>query len=727
MDRDEEIARALADDSPRLRRRSQPQQIGHRQPSNAYHQEYDDNDENDDDEQGQPKMPPGSDNRNPSDMQSIDDDGIGMSSSIFEADGTRRSRGRSSIGSSSAAESVNEDIKDRCRQIVDRVKSYTDKDGRVVSELFQEMVDRDELPVYYDIIKKPIALSVIEQKIDENRYSSLDDFKADLDLMWKNAFSFNQEGSEVYQDAQLLQKLANKEFMAIKSAKSGSLKIVLNRPPKSNDEEVDIDGGARRQPTLEETKELFKAGAKGDLKTIEKILSRGVDPNCYDETIQGGERFKYPLLSAIASKGHIRAAELLIQHGANVEIPDTWYQGRPLAWAAWNGHANFCRMLIEVHGANRSARNSKGQVAFDLVSNRTDPKWRGIFAGDESEDTKPSRKRKKANELEEGERPATRVKYEDDDYSMSSTSSNKADVTATPTTANRLSAHKSNPQMAQQRNGTPTGVGMNMIMPAQTMIPAGMPVMSLVSQQVQQPIPAGSLALRGSPAGATAVTTGATQQSGGGRTQQSSQRPSSASGKRGRGNRTGMDEDDRSHTPPDQLSLDDQRLNIPYSGPPSANVIENNFSPPNGPLVNKLKIFSKPDPHKYSTYLPRLTRPYLVQAIGAHSLAVANSIQSLILQIHCPNNYPQTDRLFHLYFRDASPGGQLDVRMYGSTHPETEPVSNLYEFKLDLKEGMNVYMLQCKSLVPPNPNGEAVEASRPPSLTEELTFIIQRF
>jgi len=47
--------------------------------------------------------------------------------------------------------------------------------------------------------------------------------------------------------------------------------------------------------------------------------------------------FTWSALHAAAYYGASKVIQLLMEHNANVEIQDTWYKGRPLAWAAFGG------------------------------------------------------------------------------------------------------------------------------------------------------------------------------------------------------------------------------------------------------------------------------------------------------------------------------------------------------------------------------------------------------
>ena len=62
------------------------------------------------------------------------------------------------------------------------------------------------IPTYFDVIPRKNArdLRTIRQKIDADKYDSVEGFEADLDLMVDNAITFNGADSEVGQLAFLL-------------------------------------------------------------------------------------------------------------------------------------------------------------------------------------------------------------------------------------------------------------------------------------------------------------------------------------------------------------------------------------------------------------------------------------------------------------------------------------------------------------------------------------------
>uniref|UniRef100_A0A3P9JXH2 Bromodomain adjacent to zinc finger domain protein 1A n=1 Tax=Oryzias latipes TaxID=8090 RepID=A0A3P9JXH2_ORYLA len=56
---------------------------------------------------------------------------------------------------------------------------------------FMKLVSKTQVPDYYDIIKKPIALSTIREKVNNCQYQSTGEFICDVELMFSNCLQYN--------------------------------------------------------------------------------------------------------------------------------------------------------------------------------------------------------------------------------------------------------------------------------------------------------------------------------------------------------------------------------------------------------------------------------------------------------------------------------------------------------------------------------------------------------
>lgn len=78
-----------------------------------------------------------------------------------------------------------------------------------LQEVNEEM---DGAPGYYDIIKQPMDLGKIKNKVDQKVYTSFSQFEADVRLMLSNCYVFNLPGSFAYDQGQMLENVLEKEL-----------------------------------------------------------------------------------------------------------------------------------------------------------------------------------------------------------------------------------------------------------------------------------------------------------------------------------------------------------------------------------------------------------------------------------------------------------------------------------------------------------------------------------
>jgi ATP-dependent helicase STH1/SNF2 len=79
-------------------------------------------------------------------------------------------------------------------------------------ELFVTLPDPVDYSDYYLLIKKPIAMDMISHRLHSTYYTDIGDLVADFQLMFDNAMTYNQEGSQVYNDALSLKEAFSAKF-----------------------------------------------------------------------------------------------------------------------------------------------------------------------------------------------------------------------------------------------------------------------------------------------------------------------------------------------------------------------------------------------------------------------------------------------------------------------------------------------------------------------------------
>ncbi|KAH9410896.1 bromodomain-containing protein [Ordospora pajunii] len=72
----------------------------------------------------------------------------------------------------------------KARRILNALKSCEE------SKIFLSRVTKREAPDYYEVIKRPMDLSIVQKKI--GKYNTFEEFKDDLDLIWSNCLEYNQ-------------------------------------------------------------------------------------------------------------------------------------------------------------------------------------------------------------------------------------------------------------------------------------------------------------------------------------------------------------------------------------------------------------------------------------------------------------------------------------------------------------------------------------------------------
>ena len=70
-----------------------------------------------------------------------------------------------------------------------------------------KLPSRKELPEYYDVIKKPMDIRKIIQRVDECRIEDVNDLENDFLLMCHNAQDYNEENSIIHEDSIVLESV----------------------------------------------------------------------------------------------------------------------------------------------------------------------------------------------------------------------------------------------------------------------------------------------------------------------------------------------------------------------------------------------------------------------------------------------------------------------------------------------------------------------------------------
>lgn len=127
--------------------------------------------------------------------------------SHFEAESSTsaRSKAAASAGSIIGNGEMTAAIHDRIVSITKSMVYFKDKaTKRKLSDIFLEKPCPQTYPDYYQIVDKPIGMNDILRKGRAKLYSSINDFRDDWNLLFKNASTYNGEGSWIVADGKVL-------------------------------------------------------------------------------------------------------------------------------------------------------------------------------------------------------------------------------------------------------------------------------------------------------------------------------------------------------------------------------------------------------------------------------------------------------------------------------------------------------------------------------------------
>ena len=167
--------------------------------------------------------------------------------------------------------SISEEQWSAMQKILDNVYNYRTKDGDDPSKVFQRKVNKRVLPAYYEVIKEPMALSVIKANISAKEYKNFEDFVRDFALIPHNAQVFNRPDAGAYQDALIIKDVLESELKKVVEAKTVSaeaakLPFLGEIPPPDENPEPEEEEEEEEEEDEEEDEEAEESDEGGKRK-----------------------------------------------------------------------------------------------------------------------------------------------------------------------------------------------------------------------------------------------------------------------------------------------------------------------------------------------------------------------------------------------------------------------------------------------------------------------------
>jgi len=131
---------------------------------------------------------------------------------------------------------------------------------------FNQPVDPAALniPDYLDIIERPMDFGTILKQLNRNAYTSIEEFRQDVSLVFSNAMTYNASTSDVYIMAQTLQNVFLDLF------KDADKKVKKKKEKKNNGELQEVDSN------VEISDQVKQRVIEQENEEVQKLLSTDV-------------------------------------------------------------------------------------------------------------------------------------------------------------------------------------------------------------------------------------------------------------------------------------------------------------------------------------------------------------------------------------------------------------------------------------------------------------------
>lgn len=155
-------------------------------------------------------------------------------------------------------------LKEQEHKLIDDLISYKAR-GRKVAEIFMDEPSRELYPHYYEIVQDPTSINTVLKQIDGDRSTNtIDGFADAVQLIFDNAKLFNEESSQVYADAVILEKQFNNKLNKLREAfvepsgYSEWVQSVEDANEEDDEEEEDEGEDEQEEEDLEATEEALR-------------------------------------------------------------------------------------------------------------------------------------------------------------------------------------------------------------------------------------------------------------------------------------------------------------------------------------------------------------------------------------------------------------------------------------------------------------------------------------
>ena len=128
---------------------------------------------------------------------------------VFNRNGTKMDirKLKSKISGSKIDKETSATLKKHLKALYDSIFYWVNDDNILPIGVFMKLPCKKDYPDYYEVISKPIDMGIIETRIKTGHYKSGLEMVGDCKLMFSNCRMYNEEGSAIYEDANILEEV----------------------------------------------------------------------------------------------------------------------------------------------------------------------------------------------------------------------------------------------------------------------------------------------------------------------------------------------------------------------------------------------------------------------------------------------------------------------------------------------------------------------------------------
>nr|POE48765.1 chromatin structure-remodeling complex subunit rsc1 [Quercus suber] len=108
-------------------------------------------------------------------------------------------------------------MESRILAILKGMRKPKNQRGQLMIKSFDRLPDKQQMPEYYAEVKTPVAYDMLKKKVKRKKYKTVEEFMADVNLMFNNAKQYNKDDSQIYKEAVALQVESGKLYDAEKA------------------------------------------------------------------------------------------------------------------------------------------------------------------------------------------------------------------------------------------------------------------------------------------------------------------------------------------------------------------------------------------------------------------------------------------------------------------------------------------------------------------------------